>query len=310
MNHNRFAFPDENIDPELKKEKDYALEFCKAAWHDAESHLPANCFYKAKDRYDQIRQYMLGKQPIDDYKKIQRGDEEDDTTLFPMDFSILRIVTNRRAVAIGKIAQRNYRPSAIAVYALAKDQMDIWYAEQKAKLLIREQIKNTNPELLQSPELSIDQDEPADMDELEMEVKFGGNNKRKLGKEAEMAIRLAFFWNKVPENQRIQQFRNLFDWGWGIYRDDIGTDNKPKARVVDPRRFVTNFCRRGDLSDMKFAGEVYEVTFEELEVMMQRKLSEEERSQIQNDNSKLFTGVNTQTYNGPISRNEDRNKVR
>lgn len=310
MNHKRFPFPDENIDPEIKKEKNYALEFCKAAWYDAETHLPNNCFYKAKEKYDQIRQYMLGRQPIDDYKKIQRVDEEDDTTLFPMDFSILRIVPNRRAVAIGKMAQRNYRPSAIAVDALAKDEMDLWYAEQKAKLLIRDQIKNTNPELLESPELSIDQDEPADMDELEMEVKFGGTNKRKLGKEAEMAIRLAFFWNKVPDNQRIQQFRNLFDWGWAIAKDDIGADNKPKARVVDPRRFVTNFCRRSDMSDMKFAGEVYEVTFDELEVMMQKKLSDDERSQIENDNSKLFTGINTQTYNGPISRSDDRNKVR
>jgi hypothetical protein len=303
-----YRFPDDNVDPKVKNQKDWCLNFCKAAWTDSEQHLPSNVFYKGSDKYDRTNNYMLGQQPIDDYKKALRVDESDDTTMFPMDFSILKVVPNRIQVMLGKLKQRTFNIHAQPIDALAKDELDLWFAEKKAMLMMREKLEATNPELLQSPELMLEPGDPQDMEELEIEVEYG--SKRKRSKEAEMAIKFAFFANRVPEVVRPEVLRNIVYHGWGIYRDDLGKDNKPKIRSVDPRRFITNFCRRSDMSDMKFAGEVYEVTFEEFEVMADTKYSQEQREEIIAASVRHWGGATTKTYDGPNSRTDESLKVK
>ena len=302
------SFPSHNVDPKRKKEREWCLQFLKAAWQDSETYMPSEVFYKASDRYDRTVMYMLGKQPTDDYKKALRVDEADDTSLFPLDFSIIKIVPNRINILLGKLEQREYNIHAYPIDALAKDELDKFFAEQKVKIMLRQQMEASNPELLQSPELMLEPGEPQDMEELEMEIEYGG--KRKRSKEAEMAIKYAMLINKVPEAVRPEVLRDIVYHGWGIYKDDLGRDNMPKARRVDPRRFITNFCRRSDMSDMRFAGEVYEMTLEELEVAYNQKFSDEERETIVNNSRKLWGGPQSRIYDGPNTRNGDEQRVR
>ena len=302
------SFPSHNVDPKTKQEKDWCLQFMKAAWSDAEQYLPSNVFYKASDKYDRTNVYMMGQQPIDEYKKNLRVDEADDTTMFPLDFTVIKIVPNRMQVMLGKLEQRNYNIHAFPIDALAKDELDEYFAQQKVKIMMRQQLEATNPELLQSPELMMEPGEAEDLEELEMEIEYGG--KRKRSKEAEMAIKYAMWINNVPESVRPEALTSIVYHGWGIYKDELGPDNMPKARAVDVRCFITNYCKRPDMSDMRFAGEVKEYTLEELEVEMDRKFSDEEREEIVIKSRRQWGGPMNRSFNGPNSRNGDDQRVR
>ena len=163
------SYPDHQIDPR-KKGKDWILQYCKAAWQDAGTNLPLTSLYRGRDRYNEIRQYALGKQSIDKYKKAIFGDDIPDTSVLSNNWNVYAIIPKYREISVSKIIQRLFNINAFAIDESAKSEEDAYYAKIRTKIIMRDAAMQASPKLAQSPVLQKATGEPDDLEELELSL--------------------------------------------------------------------------------------------------------------------------------------------
>ncbi len=259
-------YPKHDIDPKLKNSK-WILQYVKAAWNDSESHIPEGIWYRGRDRYDEIDSYVLGKQSIDKYKKQFSNDDDADTTWTKIDWSVRPVVSKFRDIAIAKVLQRELNIMCTPIDPMAKDDADKYFADIRTKILMRQALKQANPELAESAELAPAPGEPEDLEELEMQMNFGF--KHNMAIEAEQGIQLVMYQNKANERRK-RLVECLFDYGVGGYKECI-EDGKVKYREVNPKHVITNYSHFGDFSDLRHVGEVVFMTLEDLSKYYEEK---------------------------------------
>lgn len=256
----QYLYPPDDINP-AKKDKAWGIKYAKAAWNDWNYTYPRTCFSNAADKYQELRLYAQGKQPIDKYKKLLGVDQQTNNTWLVIDWTVRPIIPKLRDIVISKMIQREYNIVCTPIDPQAKAELDTYYADMKARIAIRKLMEQQNPEMAQHPMLQPQQGEPLDFEELEMRIEFGEQFNR--SKDAEQAIQLAFFWNDYVEMRR-RLHEDWFDCGVAGYKEWLGSDNRPKFRKINAECIVTNFCRRPDFKDMNRAGEVIDVSLVDL----------------------------------------------
>lgn len=294
------GFPSHNIDPK-KKDKAWCLQFIKAAWHESDRGLPGRMFHHNVSKYDEIKLYALGRQPNWKYKKAMGVDEQTNTTWLNINFDILPIIKKHRQIALSRLQKYDYNVVATPVDALARDEMEQYYADIKTKILLRQAIQQQQPELLNSPELMAEAGEPMDMEELEMQLEYG--IKHNMAIESELGIQVMFEQNNMTQ-ARHRIIEDLFDWGVAAYKDWIDENGKARFRVCDCRTIVTNYCRYPDFSDLLYCGEAVTMTIHDLKKEAGDNFTEEEyqdmasvnRSQYQNPSTMLATGYDADRF--------------
>lgn len=254
------TYPKNDIDP-AKKDKKWGMQYAKAAWHDWNYTIPRTVFYNAADKYEELRLYATGKQPINKYKPLMGVDEVSNDTFLNLDWSVSPVVPKLRDIAISKLVQQDYNIIATPIDPQAKTETDLIYAEYKAKIAVRGLMQQQNPELANHPLLQPQPGEPMDMEELEMRIDFGEQFNR--SRDAEQAIQLAFYQNQIAQYRRRQK-EILFDCGVCGYKEWLGLDNKPHFREINPEAVITNYCRFADFRDLIHAGEVVDVSLIDL----------------------------------------------
>jgi len=248
------AFPSHNIDPK-KKDKAWGLQFCKAAWSDTAANR--NIFYHYASEYNKIKAYALGRQTTS-YKKAMHIDEASNTTWAVLDFKVLPIVKKHRQLALGRLQKSDYNIVCTPIDAMARTEADQYYAETKAKILLRNELQKRNPQLADSPMLKPQAGEPLDLEELEMQMDYG--YKHNYAIEAEEGIELIFDQNNITEC-RHKILEDLFDFGVAVYKDWMEDSGKVRFRRCDVRSIVTNYCRYDDFRDLLYCGEVVDKTW-------------------------------------------------
>lgn len=256
-------YPPHDIDPKLKDAK-WGMKYAKAAWSDWNYTIPRTCFYNAADKYEELRLYAQGKQPINKYKKLLAVDEQTDNTWLVVDWSVRPIIPKFRDIAISRLVQQEYNIVATPIDPQAKGELDSYYAETKTKIAMRKLMEQQNPELANHPMLQPQPGEPMDFEELEMRVEFGEQFNR--SKDAEQAIQLMFYENDVKMMRR-RWFESEFDCGPAGYKAWLDKDGRPRCRDVNPEAVVTNYCRFPDFRDLLHAGEVIDVSLIDLAVL-------------------------------------------
>jgi hypothetical protein len=256
-------YPPHDIDPKLK-DKEWGMRYAKAAWSDWNYTIPRTCFYNAADKYEELRLYAQGKQPINKYKRLMAVDEQTNNTWLVGDWSVRPIVPRFRDIAISRLVQQEYNIVATPIDPQAKGELDTYYADAKAKITIRKLLEQQNPELANHPMVQPQPGEPLDFEELEMRVEFGEQFNR--SKDAEQAIQLMFYQNDLKLLRR-RWFESFFDCGPAGYKAWLDKDGKPKCRDVNPEAVVTNYCRFPDFRDLLHAGEVIDVSLIDLAVL-------------------------------------------
>ena len=256
-------YPPHDIDPKLK-DKEWGMRYAKAAWSDWNYTIPRTCFYNAADKYEELRLYAQGKQPINKYKRLMAVDEQTNNTWLVVDWSVRPIVPRFRDIAISRLVQQEYNIVATPIDPQAKGELDTYYADAKAKITIRKLLEQQNPELANHPMVQPQPGEPLDFEELEMRVEFGEQFNR--SKDAEQAIQLMFYQNDLKLLRR-RWFESFFDCGPAGYKAWLDKDGKPKCRDVNPEAVVTNYCRFPDFRDLLHAGEVIDVSLIDLAVL-------------------------------------------
>lgn len=280
---NKGIYPPNDINP---KDKDIAwgMKYAKAAWSDWNYTIPRTCFYNAADKYEELRLYAQGKQPINKYKKLLAVDEQTDNTWLVVDWSVRPVVPKFRDIAISRLMQQQYNIVATPIDPQAKGELDQFYANMKAKIAVRKLLEQQNPDLATHPMVQPQPGEPLDFEELEMRVEFGEQFNR--SKDAEQVVQLMFYENDVDMMRR-RWDESFFDCGPAGYKAWLGKDGRPKCRDVNPEAVITNWCRFPDFRDLKHAGEVIDVGIVDMATMKndngQPYFTEEEIEDMRNN---------------------------
>lgn len=254
------TYPPADIDP-AKKDMEWGIKYAHAAWSDWNYTIPRTVFYNAADKYEELRLYAIGKQPVNKYKKLMGVDEQTNLSWLNIDWSVRPIVAKYRDIAISRLIQQEYDIVATPIDPQAKGALDAFYADMKAKIAVRQLLQQQSPELASHPLVQAQAGEPIDMEEMEMRINFGEQFNR--SKDAEQAIQLAFYQNGSKEFRK-RLFEDFFDCGVAGYKEWLDKDNQPRFRKVNPEAVITNYCRFADFRDIIHAGEVTDVSLIDL----------------------------------------------
>lgn len=257
------VYPPHDIDPK-NKTMAWGIKYAKAAWSDWNYTVPRTCFYNAADKYEELRLYAQGKQPINKYKKLMAVDEQTDNTWLVVDWTVRPIIPKFRDIALSRLIQQEYNIVATPIDPQAKGELDQYYADMKAKIALRKTLEQQNPELANHPMVQPQAGEPLDFEELEMRIEFGEQFNR--SKDAEQAIQLMLYRNDSKLLRR-RWFESLFDCGPAGYKAWLDNNGKPKCRDVNPEAVITNYCRFADFRDLIHAGEIIDVSLVDMATM-------------------------------------------
>lgn len=250
-------FPKHNINPELKGGK-WLLQAAKAAWGDCMGQM---IFYHAKELYMELRAYAAGKQTVDRYKPMMNVDKAADTSMWNISWDTRPVISKYMDIIISIMMNVGRKAIATPIDALAKDKADQYFAEVKAKILMRDALMSIDPQLAQSPYLMPEPGEPQDLEELEMQMNFGF--KFNMAMEAEQGIELVQYQNNLPV-KRQQVCKDLVHLGVGGYKDWLDENGQACFRDCDPAAVIMSYCRKADFSDKLYVGEVIEPSIAEL----------------------------------------------
>lgn len=273
--YKNMQFPDHNIDPS-KKDGEWLLKFCKAAWGDC---LGQKMFYHVRDLYQEYRDYAYGRQSPDRYKPLMGVDQAADTSMWNVTWGIRPVLSKYMDIITSIMMNVGRKAIATPVDALAEDKADEYFAEIKAKIMMRDALMQTNPELANSPHLMMGEGQPKNMKELEMQYKFGF--KFNMAMEAEQGIELVQYQNNLPA-KRNQVCRDLVHLGVGAYIDDLNENGKAIFDDVDPATMIVSNCKKADFSDKLYVGRIIQPSVAELS----QYFNEEEIKQIRQSANK------------------------
>jgi hypothetical protein len=262
-----FPYPNHNVSPQ-KKDATWCMQYARAAYYDWSFVYPKGVFSNNGGDYEKFRMYAMGKQPITQYKKYLKVDEQTNNTWLSVDWSVRAVVSGYRDKAISRMMKEDYGIVATPVDMLAKTEVTEYYAQMKAKLAVRQLMLQSNPEIASHPMISLQSGEPLDIEELEMRVELGEQFNR--SKDAEMAIELGLYENNY-KTFRKAIYEDLFDYGVAGKKDWLGDDNKPKFRRVNPENVVISFSKDANFRDIVHAGEVIDVPLTELATLTDKE---------------------------------------
>lgn len=251
-------YPKPDVDPKTKG-REWLLKYAQQAWKDGSGVSP-NIFYGAAAKYHILKKYALGKQDISKYK-TPYIDEKGETFATGLDYTIRPVISKYRDIAISKLQLREYNIVATPIDALAKSDADKYFADIKTKILMRNMLKQMNPEALESPQVKQQPGEAEDLEELEMQMNY--TYKHNMAMEAEMVFALVADTNGFPE-ERNKVLTDLYDFGVGGYKEWNDQNGNTKLRAVNVENIITSYCRRADFTDAIHVGEVTEVTLNSL----------------------------------------------
>jgi len=258
MIDNKATFPSHLINPKLK-DKAWISKYIKAAWKDYKESYPDG-FYNAKDKYHDIKLYMLGKQGVTKYKRMidpQKAANNDETWV-NIDWSIIPIIPKFRRIALGVLKKSGYNITAQAVDPMASKDRDKVYAKNAAKIVLRDEFQKNQMNI---DDLSIGESTPQNFKELDMHMKF--NYKHHMAKEVEQALQLVFQLNDY-EGIRNKVIEDLHDYGIGGYKEYFDSKGSIKIKRVNPSNLIVSYSTDSDFKDIHYCGEVQEMTIGDL----------------------------------------------
>lgn len=269
------SFPD---DITSNKDEKWHLDYTKAAWDEFNA-SGINGLYLGTTVssasggmgiYDTIASYMEGSQRIDQYKPLMGVDVNATDTWMNLDWSVLPVMPKQWRVCSGILNKTRYKVGFQPLDQLATDAKNKFFAEMKARIEMRDQIKKqageNAEEVIKAMGLDKGSDEPGDMEELEMMAMYTYKHIASIEMEEDVTAVLSM--NKI-DAMRKEVRKNLFYYGVAGFKDYIDNNGTLKVRSIDPRMLIAAPCEKNDFSDARYRGEVMQVSITELAQMNQ-----------------------------------------
>lgn len=304
-NNNTFSFPSHLIDSD-KKDKHWISQYIRAAYHDFSTYYP-NQLYNGRDIMHEIKLYMLGKQPISRYKPLLgiKKQANADESWANISWDILPIIPKFRRLALSSLIKSDYNISVDAIDPAAQDDKKQFYADNAAKLILREEFEKqgVDKDLVPPPDI-----DASSLQELDMYMNY--SYKHRMAIEMEMALQLVTSLNMLPE-ERQQIIEDLYDWGIGGYKEYFDSNNTIKFRRVNPQKLVMSYTTDPYFRDIQYVGEVLEITIADLKSMAGDQISEEQYKKLAESYAgKMNNPMYVKDITSDYSRNYDKFRIR
>lgn len=271
----------------MLKDREWCLRFCQAAWQEWER-SGYTCMYKGNSFYRTIAEYMEGRQRIDQYKPLMGVDENATDTWLNLNWKVLPIMPKYYQIAMAILDKMNYKVGFVPIDSMATDEKNKYFAQVKARLMVREQIQQMmqegGEEMIKAAGLDKQPDEPGDMDELEMQAMF--TYKHQASVEMEQDVAAVMSANKI-DYLRKKVRKDLFYYGVAGYKDYIDTNGALKIRVIQPDSLIVSPCRENDFSDMTYVGEVLEMSLQDF-AQLDQNVTKEECINLANQHMSIY----------------------
>lgn len=246
------GFPDENVAPEVKRTKEWLLQFAKAICTVYGDLPPGAMGWRSRDNYQRFKDYAMGTQPIDKYKKMLMPGQDPSNNRFVHDWSIYPIISKYRRIALSILDKQDFNIEINPIDPLARNEVESYILDLRARLQLKEQLYQRGlQQYSQAAPIQSEQGEPEDLDGLAT-LELGIRHRTAM--EVEQAVQLVMNGNDMS---KIRQMCNVdrFDYGWAVTKDERVQDTI-RIRRCDPRRMIMNFCTYDDFSDLKYIGEL------------------------------------------------------
>lgn len=294
MNQN---YPNHLIPNDQKDEK-WISDYIRAAYDEAQ-HLHPEGFNNASSKYHLIKQYMLGRQPVEKYKKSHDplGTKESDKKELNIDYEILPIVPKFRRMALAMMNKIDYDLQADVVDPIAVEDRDKYYKAKEAKIMTRDALKEIGMED-KVDILGIKKEDPQDIDELNMHMVYG--YKHQYGLEMELALELVMNNHNNYSLLKKEIKKDLFDYGAAAIKEDIDSEGYIKLRKVNIPDLIVGYTEKENAEDVSHIGEVVRMSISELAKDSKGKFSKEELREIADsaigDNRHRFSHSEDDSY--------------
>lgn len=267
-------FPSHLIDTD-KKDKNWIAQYIKAAWRDFGTYYP-NQLYNGRENYHEIKLYMLGKQSVSRYKKLVNPSStaNEDQSTANISWDILPIIPKFRRIALATLMKSDFNISVDAIDPIAQDDKNEFYADNAAKLILKEEFQKqgVDPELIPNPNV-----DAANLKELDMYMNY--SYKHRMAIEMEQAIDLVLNMNSFPQ-ERALVIEDLHDFGIGGYKEYFDAAGNIKIRRINPSNMVMSYTTNPSFKDVQYMGEVVEMTISDLKELAGDQITAEQYETI------------------------------
>ena len=256
-----YRLPSDDIDPELKKQSDYALKWAKGVYQLHVKDQGGIRYTKLQD-IDLNRQYAEGRQPVKKYLDIlcPKNNKGERKSYLDISTDILSIIPKFRSIIIGKFIQMEHNISADAIDENSGAEREGMRYSLWAKARIKEIIDPLEKLLgmVEDPS-EIKEILPKTVEELDM---LQGAGKFKLKWEAGMEKLLNdASYSSNWDNIRVKLYEDIFDLGICAIRDYTDkVTGKAKVRYVDPKRLIVRHSKEHLYTNIDYAGEIVDMT--------------------------------------------------
>jgi hypothetical protein len=214
----------------------------------------------------------MGTQSISKYKKMLEVDESQNDSWLAIDWSILPIASRFRRQAIAKLTKRSYNIMINPIDPTSEVEKKKYKAKQEAKIKLTDALAKVNPQLAQNSELQFEENEPRDLEELEIHMDF--SYKHKLSEELEEVVSNILNLNNYQETRQ-KLLQDVFDFGVCGVKECI-EDGAVKVRHVRPENVVSSYCMNRDFSDAQHIGELRMMSIADIRRLAGDSISEEQ----------------------------------
>jgi hypothetical protein len=250
---------------------------------------------------------MHGKQSISRYKKLlnPRDVANDDQSWININWDVLPIIPKFRRIALATLLKADYNISIDAIDPVAQDDKNQFYADNAAKIVLRDEFakQGIDKDVVPAPDV-----DAANLTELDMYMNY--SYKHRMAVEMEQALQLVMNLNKF-ENERTKVIEDLHDYGIGGYKEYFDAQGNIKIRRVNPTNMVMSYTTDPYFKDIQYVGEVTEMTIADLKQIAGDQITEEQYAMIAEKYvNKVMTPSSMRDLNSTYNRTYDGFRVR
>lgn len=257
-----FSFPSDDIDPKLKRQKQYCIDFCKAI-HSAYTNNQSYVNKNSQDRVRALRAYGNGKQDIRKYVTTLLGIDESKNQGVSTDELIRKgfMNVNWEIISVAPkfklMLMQLFEEIEHDVYANATDPLSVNTKEAAmfnmwAKKQLRQELDEINALI------GITEDDepyvPESLEEMDL-LNQSGFFKLSTEQAIETAIKYTHSLSRWHEIKR-RLIEDLYELHFAVVRTYFDKSiNKYKTRYVDVENFVCSHSPGNDMEEIWYAGE-------------------------------------------------------
>jgi hypothetical protein len=279
---NNNGFPSHLEPAEVKQQKDWLIQFARAAKDVSRNGGDGLMFHNMAEQYAQWRDLARGKQNPDQYKPqlgIKKG--RNNKSWKALDWSILPIAPKFVNIMTGKLMESwfgvKFEPIDPKSEAEKKEYESQVYDYVVNKDLYA-QIEESTGHMMGNP---IPAGEPVPNTNEEIKQVTDMHYKNRYAMELTDAFKLVDDKSKLKQQMYLYG-KDLVETGVGVLKQTIDhSTTLPKIKRVEPERMITSRFIQEDGSDIQWAGEFHSVTLTELKEWAQGELSKQELEKLE-----------------------------